>query len=101
MNIQLNSKTTKPLLFVLVLLLVSIGAAFFFFRGKCDGNCKDGYGSKLYWDGKKYIGQWKDGEPNGFGVMVAKDRKIIFSGKWESGEPTTPNPLKTMNKESR
>ncbi|EMO62432.1 MORN repeat protein [Leptospira borgpetersenii serovar Pomona str. 200901868] len=35
---------------------------------------------------KKYIGQWKNGEENGYGVLVAKDQKILYSGKWKEGK---------------
>ncbi|XDD50769.1 hypothetical protein AB3N59_02935 [Leptospira sp. WS92.C1] len=87
-KIRLNTQKIK-LAAASLFVIISVCAYLFFFKGKCEGNCENGFGSKLYWDGKKYIGQWKDGEYDGFGVLVAKDRKIIFSGKWEKGQQTT------------
>ncbi|WP_232380511.1 membrane-binding protein [Leptospira ainlahdjerensis] len=93
-RIESNSIKVKLTIAVLILTIAVSLCYFFFLKGKCDGNCKNGFGSKIYWDGKKYVGQWKDGEQDGFGVLIAKDRKIIFSGKWQSGNPTVPNEIR-------
>ncbi|TGL62967.1 hypothetical protein [Leptospira sarikeiensis] len=79
-----------------VLLVVLVGAVYwFFFKGKCEGNCRNGFGSMTYWDGKKYVGQWKDGDPDGFGILVDKDRKVLFSGRWIDGKE---GPKESLNK---
>ncbi len=52
-----------------------------------------------YWDGKKYVGQWKNGAYDGFGVLIAKDRKILFSGRWSDGKQTGEmNPSQNQDK---
>ncbi|WP_241686839.1 hypothetical protein [Leptospira stimsonii] len=84
----------KLALISLLLVTLSSLAYFLLFIGKCDGDCKNGFGSKTYWDGTKYVGQWKEGEPEGYGVLIAKDRKIIFSGKWQDGKQTVANEIR-------
>ncbi|EMF81678.1 MORN repeat protein [Leptospira weilii serovar Topaz str. LT2116] len=71
----------------MLLIAFLFGSSYFIFlKESCNGDCKNGFGSKIYWDGKKYIGQWKNGEANGYGVLVAKDQKILYSGKWKEGK---------------
>ncbi|MBE8398834.1 hypothetical protein [Leptospira borgpetersenii] len=72
---------------ILLLIIFLFGSSYFIFlKESCNGDCKNGFGSKIYWDGKKYIGQWKNGEENGYGILVAKDQKILYSGKWKEGK---------------
>ncbi|WP_173380619.1 hypothetical protein [Leptospira mayottensis] len=85
--VQLFTQNKFRILFILLLIAFLLGSSYFIFlKESCNGNCKNGFGSKIYWDGKKYIGQWKNGEANGYGVLVAKDQKILYSGKWKEGK---------------
>ncbi|WP_224483469.1 tetratricopeptide repeat protein [Robertkochia aurantiaca] len=48
------------------------------------GNCKEGYGEKVYKDGDRFEGYWKNGQKHGKGTYFWKDgRKLI--GFWKDG----------------
>lgn len=77
-----------------LLLLIGVGSYLLFFKGSCEGNCRNGFGSMTYWNGQKYVGQWKNGTQDGFGILVDKDRKILFSGRWIEGEQGSKENIK-------
>ena len=55
-------------------------------RGKCvQGDCKNGTGTKVWPDGKKYMGEWKNGKRNGTGTMVYTDGRVE-KGRWINGK---------------
>ncbi|WP_176087431.1 hypothetical protein [Leptospira alexanderi] len=86
-SVLLFTQNKFGIFFILLLIVFLLGGSYFIFlKESCNGDCKNGFGSKIYWDGKKYIGQWKNGEANGYGVLVAKDQKILYSGKWKEGK---------------
>ncbi len=102
--IQLFAQSKLRIVSILLLIAFLLGSSYFIFlKESCNGNCKNGFGSKIYWDGKKYIGQWKNGEANGYGVLVAKDQKILYSGKWEEGKQISKenNTFKPVPKETQ
>lgn len=40
------------------------------FAGECiNGNCVNGYGTKIWPNGGKYTGEWKNGLPHGQGTV--------------------------------
>ncbi|EMY76009.1 hypothetical protein LEP1GSC060_2267 [Leptospira weilii serovar Ranarum str. ICFT] len=84
--VRLFVRNRFRILVVSLVVGLSFGGYFFFLKGSCTGNCKNGFGSKVYWDGKKYVGQWKNGDADGYGVLVGKDQKILYSGQWKEGE---------------
>ena len=46
----------------------------FFSFSKCiDGDCQNGQGTFIYPDGKRYVGEWKDGKRHGQGVSTHPD----------------------------
>ena len=47
------------------------------------GDCNNGYGTYIYEDGRQYVGEWKDGERHGQGILTTAD-----GSKWvlENGE---------------
>jgi len=54
--------------------------------GKCvDGNCFDGQGIKVYQNGDKYIGQWKNGKHSGMGTYYHSDGSFVY-GQWKNGD---------------
>jgi hypothetical protein len=54
--------------------------------GKCiEGNCMDGSGTKVWSDGKKYAGSWKNGKRHGKGTMTHPDGNEQ-KGNWKNGK---------------
>ncbi len=50
--------------------------------GCVNGNCRDGYGTYLYPNGNRYIGDFNEGKPNGKGILYcANGNKYI--GHWQ------------------
>ena len=50
-----------------------------------EGDCTNGQGHMKYDDGTQYIGQWKDGMPNGQGRLTNPDTSIK-EGLWSNGQ---------------
>ena len=46
-----------------------------------------GHGVLEFANGLKYVGEWKNNEMTGQGVMTAPDGSVIHSGMWTEGEP--------------
>ena len=42
-------------------------------------------GTKTYSDGIKYVGEFKDGNPNGQGTEISADEEKIYVGNWKEG----------------
>lgn len=54
-------------------------------RGRCvEGNCTNGVGTKIWPDGKKYQGHWKNGKRHGQGTMTLPSGKVK-RGQWRDG----------------
>ena len=53
--------------------------------GKCiSGNCINGVGTMTYYDGGKYVGEWKEGMPNGQGTYTNSNIKgFKYVGKFK------------------
>ena len=43
-----------------------------------------GFGKKIYKDGEKYEGEFKDNKANGFGIFYREDGKV-YKGEWKNG----------------
>lgn len=57
-------------------------------KGKCtEGDCRNGVGTKLWPDGKKYQGHWKNGKRHGSGTMTLPSGKVK-RGQWRNGRFT-------------
>lgn len=52
-------------------------------RNNCTGNCKDGYGTYIWEDGKTYKGYWANYRKHGEGTLSVGDGTAI-SGMWEN-----------------
>lgn len=50
------------------------------FENPCDGN-----GTITYPDGRKYVGEWKSYEPNGYGVVYDADGRKRYEGNFVDG----------------
>jgi antitoxin component YwqK of YwqJK toxin-antitoxin module len=76
--------------------------------GCVSGNCKDGWGTKEYLNGGKYIGnfvdslpsgdgrfqypngevysgEFKNGKPHGYGTLYAPNKSVLYTGNWKDG----------------
>jgi len=47
----------------------------------CVGDCENGTGTFTYLDGSKYVGEWKDGKREGYGIFT-RDIGDIKEGIW-------------------
>ena len=46
---------------------------------------ENGLGTDTWWNGKKYVGEWKDGKPNGQGTTTFLDGSK-YVGEYKDGE---------------
>ena len=64
----------------LVLMFCNVGFA------QCiEGDCKNGYGTFTFPDGRKYVGESKDNKKHGQGTFTWIDGKK-YVGQWKDGE---------------
>ena len=51
---------------------------------KCiEGDCNNGYGTYIYEDGRQYVGEWKDGERHGQGILTNTADGNKYDGEWK------------------
>jgi hypothetical protein len=56
------------------------------YNGACiEGNCINGQGTMTWLDGKKYVGEFKDGKYNGQGTLRYPDGRVD-RGIWKNNE---------------
>ena len=54
-------------------------------EGECiEGDCENGLGTYVFTDGSTYSGEWKDGYPEGSGILKYIDGPS-YKGKWYRG----------------
>lgn len=56
------------------------------YEGEINNGKKEGYGKYISKNGETYIGQWKNNEKKGKGVLL-KDKKIIYEGEFDFDNP--------------
>ena len=60
---------------------------FSFCQEKCIlGDCENGQGTKIFSDGMKYVGEWKDGKAHGQGIQTWDDSESKYVGEWKDGK---------------
>ena len=74
---------------VLLLELFSYGWAFLLVPGCINGNCTNGVGEYVNLQGKRYIGQWQEGERNGQGMTYYSSGEK-HTGLYLGGNRTGP-----------
>jgi len=47
------------------------------------GDCNNGYGTYIYEDGRQYVGEWKDGERHGQGILTNTADGNKYDGEWK------------------
>lgn len=66
--------------------------------GCIEGDCQNGYGVFISQDGRKYVGDWKNGLPNGSGLLLVQKQSGIakyvgsFKDDKRDGKGTILNP---------
>jgi hypothetical protein len=70
-----------------LLLSLLLGLASHLLTAQCaSGDCQNGWGTFLFPDGSKYVGEFKDGEVHGVGVCYFPDGRQ-YSGEWDHRFP--------------
>jgi len=57
------------------------------YADQCMGNCTNGQGFMLYYDGSNYMGTWKNGQPDGKGIVTLPNGTLLYSGELKNGKP--------------
>ena len=77
----------KKLLGIIVLGLLWCNVGF----AECiKGDCNNSYGTSMWADGSKYVGEYKDGKRHEQGTYTHADG-TVGKGIWEDGELDEPN----------
>lgn len=50
------------------------------------GNCEDGYGEQIFWNGSHYQGEYKAGKENGKGTGYDSNNHVRYTGGHKDGE---------------
>ena len=50
-----------------------------------EGDCNNGYGTYMWSDGSKYVGEHKDGKQHGHGTLTYADGRVE-KGIWKNGQ---------------
>ena len=56
------------------------------YTGEFKNGESNGQGTEYYTDGSKWTGEWKNDKKNGFGTEYAADKTVLISGKWVNGK---------------
>ena len=78
----------KKLLGIVVLGLLLSGNAY----AECvEGDCKNGFGTYVWPDGDRYVGEWKKGKEHGQGTLFYNWRSELvygdkYEGEWKKGK---------------
>lgn len=62
-----------------------------YYGDRVDG-IKQGKGYEIYQDGRKYVGEFANNLPNGFGEFFAPNGQLLVKGLWKDGSLIKPEP---------
>ena len=54
--------------------------------GEFSDNKRNGNGEYQYADGRRYVGEYIDEKPHGFGIETDKSGEVLYDGNWAYGE---------------
>nr|WP_319397981.1 hypothetical protein [uncultured Carboxylicivirga sp.] len=57
------------------------------YEGEYSNDLRNGFGIYQFKSGEQYIGDWRNDLRHGKGVLLDKDTKVLFDGKWENDKP--------------
>ena len=67
------------------------------FNGRPYKRQQHGYGTFTYPDGKKYVGEWKNGKKHGQGTYTLANGTISHSGEWVNDQPKKEGETKNVS----
>mmetsp|Transcript_2276 Transcript_2276/g.4201 ORF Transcript_2276/g.4201 Transcript_2276/m.4201 type:complete len:537 (-) Transcript_2276:237-1847(-) len=70
------------------------------FDGEFLNGIMHGHGRMTFPDGSWYLGEWIDGEPNGLGMSVEPDGRLLFEGTFCHGKPIEGSSFPNSQKKS-
>ena len=77
-----NSKSLFTIIFLVIVCLCFTSCSDY----KCtQGDCKNGFGTAVFTNGGKYVGEWKDGKQHGQGTVTKADGSQ-YSGEFKEGK---------------
>lgn len=70
---------------IIILFLFTISTGILYGQQCTSGNCQDGYGTYVWADGSKYIGDWANSNMNGSGTYYFSNGDK-YTGSWKEGK---------------
>ena len=61
----------------------------------------NGFGEIEYSIGGKYLGEWKNGKRDGYGIVVFPDDGSTYEGEWKEGLPHGKGIITTIDKKKQ
>lgn len=58
-----------------------------YYEGQWKYGLPGGIGIRQYATGDRYVGNWVDGQRNGYGIMIWLQERQVYKGQWENGLP--------------
>ena len=55
--------------------------------GLCAAGNAHGHGVKVWEDGSKYTGEWRDNMYHGYGTKLDPDGAVVHQGEWRDDQP--------------
>ena len=57
------------------------------YEGEYSNDLRNGFGTYQFKSGEQYKGDWRNDLRHGHGVLIGKDGKVLFEGKWVNDKP--------------
>jgi len=90
----MKNKTIKIIISLILLLLIQFNS---FSQKNCiSGDCENGYGTGVYYQGAKYTGYWKNGKWEGKGKLKTQDIGT-YEGEFQQGKFWGQGKLTALN----
>ena len=76
----------RKLLIFLALVAMLVSSKVLVAEGCNEGNCVNGYGTYVYSNGARYVGQWENDRKHGRGELYSMYGKLLYSGQYKAGK---------------